>query len=199
MADAIHLLDDKSNVIMSARKKLKTKNRDNVFDFVKDNLAITKTQLAPVFSKIDSNYDSLFGKTHTEIKPKQFIVHCNDILNALKENRAVLPSANYDEANIAVFENDIATLVQAEREREQAEISYNNDTLERSKAREATYNKLYFISSMGKVYWRKKNPAKSQDYVLRKKRTKKSKIENVDLEIENRNIPTENRMNTVEF
>ncbi len=200
-ADVVLLLDDKSNVIMAAQKKLKTKNRDNVFDFVSGKLAITKTQLAPIFSKIDSNYDTLFSKPNSGIKPKQFIVHCNDILRALKENKAALASALFDDANISAFENDIASLVQAEREREQAEISYNNDTLERSNAREVAYNKLYFISSMGKVYWRKKNPAKAQDYVLRKIRKKKSKSEEVEMEIDNTNIPanTQNTIHTNEF
>ncbi len=199
---AFNLLDNKSHVIMSAQKKLKTKNRDNVFEFVSDKLAITKKQLAPVFSKLDSNYDTLFTKPHFHIKPKQFLVYCNDILTVLKENKALLlATTEFNEANIAAFENDIASLNQAEREREQAEISFNNDTLECSLAREATYNKLYFIASMGKVYWKKKNPAKSQDYILKRRKTSKAKTnEDVELEIDNTNIPfnTEDTQNTGE-
>jgi len=192
------LLDNKSNIITGAEKKMKTKNRDNVFSFVSEKLSITKKQLSPVFNQIDSNYDTLIRKVHWNMKPKPFLMHCNDVLTVFKENKTLLATADFDDANIAAFENDIISLKDAEREREQAEISYNNDTLERSEARRITYEKLNFIASMGRVYWKKKNPAKAQDYILKRKKASKKATTTADVEMEVVNAPmnTENTENT---
>jgi len=197
-SSAMALLDNKSNIITGAEKKMKTKNRDNVFSFVSEKLSITKKQLSPIFNKIDSNHDTLIRKLHTEMGAKQFLVHCNDVLTVFKENKALLASVGFDDANITAFENDITLLKDAEREREQAEICYNNDTLERSEARRITYEKLDFIASMGRVYWKKKNQAKSQDYVLRRKKASKkaTTTEDVEMEVVNAPINTENTENT---
>jgi len=192
------LLDNKSNIITGAEKKMKTKNRDNVFSFVSEKLSIIKKQLSPVFNQITSNYDTLIRKSHLDMKPKQFLVHCNDVLTVFKENKTLLASVGFDNANISAFENDIITLKDAEREREQAEISYNNDTLERSEARRITYEKLDFIASMGRVYWKKKNPAKAQDYILKKRKSSKkaTTTEDVEMEVVSAPINTENTENT---
>ncbi len=108
---------------------------------------------------------------------KEFLNHTNDILKVLKENKEALVEYNFEDADITAFADDITTLTQLEKEREQAEISFNNDTFARSEARRVTYELLYFIASMGRVYWKRKNPAKSQDYILNRRKTKKKENE----------------------
>ena len=142
------LLNNKSNIIVGAEKKMKTKNRDSTIEFVGNKLSITKKRLEPVFNPSDSNYDTLFRKPQSTMKVKEFLMYCNDILKVFYENKELLATVGFDDASITAFEEDIALLNKAETEREQAEISYNNDSFERSEARRITYAELDFIASM---------------------------------------------------
>jgi len=188
-ASGLALMDNKSNIITGAEKKMKTKARDSIFELLIEKLSIIKKQVSPVFNQTDSNYDTLIRKLHTKMKIKQFLLHCNDVLVVLRENIALLVVVGFGDATITAFENDIVALKDAERDREQAEITYNNDTLERSEARRITYAKLEFIASMGRVYWKKKNRAKSQDYILRRKKASKKATTTDDVKMEVVNAP----------
>jgi len=197
---AYQLTDDNSNVILQAQKKMKTKNRDNSLYYFVDKLDIVKKQFAKVFNVEDSVYDNMFRKPHSDMNVKEFLNHTNDILKVLKENKEALVAYNFVESDITAFENDITNLTQLEKEREQAEISFNNDTFARSEARKITYDLLYYIASMGKVYWKRKNPAKSQDYNISRKKTKKktsgegvTTSEDVNMEVVN----TQSTENTI--
>jgi len=185
---ATDLTDTKSNQILQAQKKVKTKNKDNYFKYFIDKLDIIKTQFAGVFNQSNALYDTLFAKSHSVMKTKDFLTHVNDILQVLKENREALVVCNFGDAEISAFESDIETLTRLEKEKDQAEISFNNDTFARSEARRATYELLYNISSMGRVYWKRKNPAISQDYIITHK-SKKKKATSTE----------ETNSNTVEF
>lgn len=190
MAD--DLTDTKSNKILQAQKKVKTKNKDNYQEYFVDKLSIVKTQLSGLFNHNNATYDTVFTKPHADLKTKDFLTHLKDIFYILTENKEALVEYHFTETELTAFQSDIDSLTRLEKEREQAEISFNNDTFARSEARRITYELLYYIASMGRVYWKRKNPAMSQDYIISRNSKKKKTIatvqsntESVDMEIVN--------------
>lgn len=111
------------------------------------------------------------------MKIDEFMNHCADILTALRDNQEKIEAYNFNQEAIDGFAADVETLKKYESEREKAEITLNNDTYMRSEARRETYDLMHYIASLGRVYYRKKNPAKSEDYIITRKKRKKAKTQ----------------------
>jgi len=166
--------EDESNNKKVADKKIKTENRNKAQKLLSDRLTMVKRQLSRVFNSENSEYDTMFQKGHSGLATLDFINHCKDIVKVLNISESKTSPYNFKASEISIFELEVQNLIVLEKEREAAETAFNNDTFQRSENRRVTLELLEFIVGIGRTYWKRINPAKAQDYVVRKPKTKKT-------------------------
>jgi len=166
--------EDESNNKKVADRKIKTENRNKAQKLLSDRLTMVKRQLSRVFNSENSEYDTMFQKAHSGMAALDFINHCKDIVKVLNISESKTSPYNFKASEISIFELEVQNLIVLEKEREAAETAFNNDTFQRSENRRVTLELLEFIVGIGRTYWKRINPAKAQDYVVRKPKTKKT-------------------------
>jgi len=147
-------------------KKILTDDRNQKIIVVKDFIEKLRSQLRLVFGKKTANYDAIFTKRLTNINVEEFIETAHKTLSVLTSTTQDLSIYAVTTEVIADFATKIDELIAAHNQQVSATSTVSNNTLDRSELRREVYQLLEHISNIGKIYWKKKNPAKSENYKI---------------------------------
>ncbi len=163
-------LDDLSTYGLDlAAKKVITAERNRAKNMLKEFIYILREQLMPVFNNETSLYDSIFSKNIASTNIAAFILAATETLQAIKQNLDLAAEYHFSAAQVSTFEGLLENLKVLEAKKRSVEKAFTSESSNRGDVKEEVFAKLNYIASVGKAYWKYKNPVKSAQYNISRK------------------------------